>query len=51
VVPDPTKADTPEEVTAVLGELAKLRDAKLRDAGTISTEEYEAKKTELLGRL
>ena len=43
---DPTKADTPEEVTAVLAELARLRDA-----GTISEEEYEAKKTELLGRL
>ena len=25
--------------------------AKLRDAGTISEEEYEAKKQELLGRL
>jgi len=43
---DPMRADTPDEVTAVLGELAKLRDA-----GTISAEEYEAKKTELLGRL
>lgn len=43
---DPTRADTPDEVTAVLGELAKLRDA-----GTISAAEYEAKKTELLGRL
>ncbi len=43
---DPTKADTPEEVTAVLGELAKLRDA-----GTITAEEYEAKKAELLSRL
>jgi hypothetical protein len=43
---DPTRADTPEEVTAVLGELAKLRDA-----GTISEGEYEAKKAELLGRL
>ena len=43
---DPTRADTPDEVTAVLGELAKLRDA-----GTITDEEYEAKKTELLGRL
>ncbi len=43
---DPTKADTPEEVTAVLGELGKLRDA-----GTISAEEYETKKQELLGRL
>ena len=43
---DPTKADTPEEVSAVLEELARLRDA-----GTISDEEYEAKKAELLGRL
>lgn len=43
---DPTRADTPDEVTAVLSELARLRDA-----GTITTEEYEAKKTELLGRL
>ena len=43
---DPTRADTPEEVTAVLGELAKFRDA-----GTISEGEYEAKKAELLGRL
>ena len=43
---DPNKADTPEEVTAVLGELAKLRDA-----GTLSEEDYEAKKAELLGRL
>ncbi len=43
---DPKRADTPDEVTAVLTELAKLRDA-----GTISAEEYEAKKTELLGRL
>jgi hypothetical protein len=43
---DPMKADTPEEITAVLTELAKLRDA-----GAISTEEYEAKKAELLGRL
>jgi len=43
---DPTRADTPDEVTAVLGELAKLRDD-----GTISDEEYEAKKQELLGRL
>jgi hypothetical protein len=43
---DPTRADTPDEVAGVLGELARLRDA-----GTISTEEYEAKKQELLGRL
>ncbi len=43
---DPTRADTPDEVTAVLSELARLRDA-----GTISADEYEAKKTELLGRL
>ena len=43
---DPTRADTPDEVTAVLGELARLRDV-----GTITAEEYEAKKAELLGRL
>ena len=43
---DPTRADTPDEVTAVLSELARLRDA-----GTITAEEYEAKKSELLGRL
>ena len=43
---DPTKADTPEEVSAVLGELARLRDA-----GTISDDEYEAKKADLLSRL
>ena len=43
---DPMRADTPDEVTAVLSELAKLRDA-----GTISNDEYEAKKTELLERL
>ncbi len=43
---DPTKADTPEEVTAVLSELSRLRDA-----GSIGEEEFEAKKQELLGRL
>jgi hypothetical protein len=43
---DPLKADTPDEVTAVLAELAKMRDA-----GTISQKEYDAKKQELLGRL
>lgn len=43
---DPTKADTPEEVSAVLGELARLRGE-----GVISDEEYEAKKQELLKRL
>lgn len=43
---DPTRADTPEEVTAVLAELAKLREA-----GSLSDAEYEAKKQELLGRL
>jgi hypothetical protein len=43
---DPLKADTPDEVAAVLTELAKLRDA-----GTISDEEYEIKKQELLRRL
>jgi hypothetical protein len=34
------------EVTQVLGELAKLRDA-----GAITPEEYDAKKTELLARI
>ena len=43
---DPTRADTPDEVAAVLDRLARLRDA-----GTITAEEYEAKKTELLARL
>jgi hypothetical protein len=43
---DPLRADTPDEITAVISELARLRDA-----GTISEEEYEAKKTDLLGRL
>ena len=43
---DPTKADTPNEITAVLGELSKLKES-----GAITDEEYEAKKQELLGRL
>jgi hypothetical protein len=43
---DPLKADTPEEVAAVLAELTRLRDA-----GHISSGEYEVKKQELLGRL
>ena len=43
---DPTRADTPEEVSAVLAELSRLRDA-----GSISEEEFEAKKQELLSRL
>jgi hypothetical protein len=43
---DPAKADTPDEVAAVLKELAGLRDA-----GSLTAEEYEAKKQELLGRL
>jgi uncharacterized membrane protein YdbT with pleckstrin-like domain len=43
---DPAKADTPEEVAAVLKELTGLRDA-----GSLTAEEYEAKKQELLGRL
>ncbi len=43
---DPTKADTPEEISAVLAELSRLRDA-----GSIHEEEFEAKKQELLGRL
>jgi hypothetical protein len=43
---DPTKADTPDEVTAVLAQLGKLHDE-----GHLSDAEYEAKKQELLGRL
>jgi hypothetical protein len=43
---DPLKADTPDEVTAVLAQLARLRDE-----GHISEEEFGAKKQELLGRL
>jgi hypothetical protein len=43
---DPLKADTPEEVAAVLAQL----DA-LRRAGHITSGEYEVKKQELLGRL
>ena len=43
---DPTRADTPEEVSAVLEELSRLREA-----GTITDEEFEAKKAELLSRL
>jgi hypothetical protein len=43
---DPTRADTPEEVTAVLTQLTQLRDA-----GAISSGEFEIKKKELLNRL
>jgi hypothetical protein len=43
---DPLKADTPEEVAAVLEQLTRMRDE-----GHISAEEYESKKQELLGRL
>ena len=43
---DPTRADTPDEVAAVLGKLSRLRST-----GAISDEEYEAKKRELLDRL
>jgi hypothetical protein len=43
---DPLKADTPEEVTAVLAQLTRLRDE-----GHLSAEDYESKKQELLGRL
>jgi len=43
---DPLKADTPEEVAAVLEQLTRLRDA-----GHISGGEYEIKKQELLDRL
>lgn len=43
---DPLKADTPEEVAAVLEQLTRMRDE-----GHISAEEYGSKKQELLGRL
>ena len=43
---DPLRADTPDEVAAVLAQLAKLRDE-----GHLSAEDYETKKQELLGRL
>ncbi|MFV2062884.1 MAG: PH domain-containing protein [Chloroflexota bacterium] len=43
---DPLKADTPEEVAAVLAQLSRLRDD-----GHISGGEYEIKKRELLDRL
>jgi hypothetical protein len=43
---DPSRADTPEEVSAVLAQLARLRDE-----GSISEAEYDIKKQELLGRL
>lgn len=43
---DPFKADTPEEVAAVLAKLTQLREE-----GHLSAAEYEAKKQELLDRL
>jgi hypothetical protein len=43
---DPHRADTPDEVAAVLAQLATLRDE-----GGITDAEYELKKQELLGRL
>ena len=43
---DPLKADTPEEVAAVLAQLSRLREQ-----GSISSGEYEIKKKELLERL
>jgi hypothetical protein len=43
---DPLKADTPEEVAAVLAQLTRLREQ-----GAISSGEYEMKKKELLNRL
>jgi uncharacterized membrane protein YdbT with pleckstrin-like domain len=43
---DPTRADTPEEVEAVLQQLGRMRDS-----GAISSGEYEMKKKELLNRL
>jgi hypothetical protein len=41
-----SRADTPEEVTALLEQLGRLRDE-----GHLSAAEYETKKQELLGRL
>ena len=43
---DIERAESPEEITALLARLADLRDS-----GAISPEEYEAKKQELLERL
>lgn len=43
---DPLRADTPEEVTQLMERLTAMRDA-----GHLSTEEYAAKKQELLDRL
>jgi hypothetical protein len=43
---DPQRADTPDEVAAVLGELTKLRDS-----GAITDEDFDTKKQELLDRL
>jgi hypothetical protein len=43
---DPLKADTPDEVAAVLAQLTRLRDQ-----GAISSGEFEVKKKELLDRL
>jgi uncharacterized membrane protein YdbT with pleckstrin-like domain len=42
----PSVVPSPADITATLGELARLRDA-----GAITVEEFEAKKTELLARL
>jgi uncharacterized membrane protein YdbT with pleckstrin-like domain len=44
--PSPAPAASAADMTATLGELAKLRDA-----GAITPEEYEAKKAELLSRI
>ncbi len=47
VEPHPTqRADTPDEVTEALVQLATLRDS-----GAITAADYDAKKQELLGRL
>lgn len=43
---DPLRADTPDEVAAVLNQLARLHDD-----GVISEDEYQSKKSELLDRL
>ena len=43
---DPLKADTPDEIAAVLAQLTRLRDQ-----GALSSGEFEMKKRELLDRL
>jgi hypothetical protein len=47
--PGPARTSDDDAATAVTQTLSRLAD--LRDRGAITPEEYEAKKTELLGRL